>query len=139
MAPKELVGRYKLYKSKTKNLLYWLTKTAGGCCELKTIIKSLNTGIKESKNDDTAELEVRTAELLRLADVISKAGPAVEVPEGIILIVEDVIKGREECAEWYSAQALDGKVQRENETHLYFILVSRNLTSLSSVPGLGLD
>ena len=144
MAPQELIGRYKLYKSKTKGLLYWLTKTASTCTDLSTIIKSLAGAdsttssktsaktAKTSKNSrdgthvNTSELEIRTAELVRLAEAISKAEPAVEVPLGAILIVEDVIKGREDSAEWYSAQALEGggKVERENESHRYFILVS---------------
>ena len=126
MAPKELIGRYKLYKSKTKGLLYWLTKTAGGCCELKTVIKSLAANGTSKTKGEIARLEIRTAELVKLAEIISKADPPVEVPEGVILIVQDVIKGREECAEWYSAQALEGggKVEKENETHRYFILVS---------------
>lgn len=41
MAPQELVGRYERYKHGTRNLVYWLTKTAANCGDLKTALRSL--------------------------------------------------------------------------------------------------
>lgn len=135
MASKELISRYKLYKSKTNGLLYWLTKTAGTCIDLKAVVKSweLPPSETEKKNHaPTPAVELRTTELIKLAEVIAAASPPVEIPEGIILIVQDVIHGREEAAAWYAAQALEdgGKLERENETHRYFILVLRRVLSI---------
>lgn len=130
MAPQELIGRYRDYKSKTKNLVYWISQTAERCCSLSTIVKSLAVGNKSSaqartSTPQTGPIEISTQELLELTKAISARRPAVEVPEGVLLIIRDVIAGREGCAEWYSAQALkdDGKVARENNGHRHFIEV----------------
>lgn len=135
MASRELISRYKLYKSKTRDLLYWLTKTAATHADLKAIIKSLSTlpaASSAQRATQTPELELKTTELVKLAEVIRLADPPAEVPEGIILIVQDIIVGREECAEWYSAQALEegGRIEKENETHRYFILVLRRILGI---------
>lgn len=121
-------SRYKLYKSKTRGLLYWRTKSAAACTDLETIITSLNAlpaRKSKKKTVQTPELELRTAELVKLAEAVSHACPPVDVLEGAVLIIQDIIAGREECAEWYSAQALveGGRIEQENETHRYFILV----------------
>lgn len=127
MAPQELVSRYKEYKSKTRGLLYWLTRTASTCCDLTTVLSSLASKSKSDavQADNTGELEIRADELLALAEKIASADPPVEVPEGVLLIIRDIIAGREGCAEWYSAQALVGgsKVAKENESHRHFIEV----------------
>ena len=119
MAPQELIGRYKEYKSKTKNVLHWLIQTASTCCDVATVVRSLASGSKKTNASggaaacDSAELEIRTDELLELARRICDANPPVDVPEGILLIIEDVIAGRESCSEWYSAQALKGGSRQE--------------------------
>jgi len=129
MAPSELVGCYKVYKSKTKALIYWLTRTAGTCCDLTSVIKSLASSLppkpSRRQNNESSEVEIQTAELVKLAQAIAASDPPADVPQGIILVLQDIIHGREECAEWYSAQALGqgSKVERENQTHRYFILV----------------
>lgn len=111
MAPQELIGRYKDYKSKTKNFLSWLIRTASTCCDLRTVVRSLASGGKKTNMPahEDSELEVRTEELLELARRIAEAVASVDVAEGILLIIEDVIVGRESCSEWYSSQALEGR------------------------------
>jgi len=142
-APKERVGRYKTYKKKTRDLINWLTTTVSAICDLGNIIKSLARGplrtpTASSKQDaaNGHEHDITTAELLKLAEAIRDSASLVEVPEGLILIVQDIIDGRVECANWYSAQALEAgsKVDRENATHAHFITVSigRDLRSILS-------
>jgi len=130
-----LLGRYRLYKSGTKRLIDWLTNSASHCCDLKSIIKSLDTNFKtkisKTKGAETP-LEIRTQELLKLAEAIAKSQPLVDIPDTITQIAKDVIAGREECAEWYSAQALGGDVERENESHRYFIMVLQKILKLLS-------
>ena len=124
MAPQEVVGRYKLYKSKTRGFLYWLTKTAGSHCNLQDIIKSLSTSRSsrtKKKGENASELEITTAEIVQLAQVVSAA--TVTVPRGILLIIKDVIQGRQQCAEWYSARASD-QGEEEDDGHRHIISVS---------------
>lgn len=106
--------------------MHWLTQTARTCCDLTTVVRSLNQNAASTKTAQAnGELEIRPHELLNLANEIASADPPVDVPEGIILITQDVIAGREGCAEWYSAQALEGgsKMAKENDGHRYFIEV----------------
>jgi len=130
MAPKPLSGRYKFYKAGTKKLINWLANSAGRCSDLKSIIKSLGCGLpfkrsKKNKHSSDATVEIRASELVKLAEVIANSGSPVEIPETIIQIAKDVIAGREECAGWYASQALQdgGELEKENESHRYFIMV----------------
>ena len=131
MASDDFVGRYKLYKKGTRSLVYFLTQAAGQLVDLKDIIHSLGPATfgkghaKQTAQGGTRELDIRPAELVKLAEVIAKAKPAVHIPEGITLILKDVIAGRKECGSWYAAQALEksGSMDKENENHRFFILV----------------
>lgn len=102
MVPLPLVGRYKLYKKGTKQLVNWLAKTGSRCCDLKKVLKSMNCGFptkKRTSKDFIQEIEVGTRELIKLAEAISDSDPPTDIPEEVIKIARDVIKGREECAE----------------------------------------
>ncbi|KAK4539781.1 hypothetical protein LTR36_010369 [Oleoguttula mirabilis] len=138
MAPKALLGRYKLYKAGTTRLVQWLASSASQCCDLKSIVKSLGSGLrakptkpKKTKRPETP-VEIRTQELVKLAEAIASSHFSIDVPERIIEIVQDVIAGREECAEWYAAQALQdgGELEKENESHRYFIMVLKRIKDL---------
>lgn len=103
MVPLPLVGRYKLYKKGTKQLVNWLAKTGSRCCDLKKVLKSMNCGFptkKRTSKDFIQEIEVGTRELIKLAEAISDSDPPTDIPEEVIKIARDVIKGREECAEY---------------------------------------
>jgi len=70
-----------------------------------------------------AQYELRTQELLKLAQAIADAGPPLEVPESVIDVVQDVIAGRQECADWYATMPDAATVEKENESHRFFIEV----------------
>lgn len=129
-------GRYKVYKAGTKKLVDWLVNTAGHCCDLRAIIKSLH-GRLPTENDSATNkksrtvaptYELKTQELVRLAQAIVDSELLVVVPQNIIQVLQDVIAGRQECAEWYATQALEesGDLAEENQSHRYFIMVSLN-------------
>ena len=60
--------------------------------------------------------------------MISGKTPPMEVPEGIVLIVDDVIAARRVCADWYHAQTTeDEKMKKDNEGHEGFIQVSKSV------------
>ncbi|KAF2774350.1 hypothetical protein EJ03DRAFT_5303 [Teratosphaeria nubilosa] len=140
MAPQPLTGRYKLYKAGTAKLVDWLATTASRCCDIRIVIKSLagsgNVQSKpirppgKSKGPETVELS--TQELIQLAEAIISARPPVDIPEHIIEIIRNVIGGRRECAAWYAGQALEigSDVQKQNETHRYFIMVLERILDL---------
>ena len=135
MASQELIGRYQRYKHGTRNLVYWLTKTAASCGDLETVLKSFQPNSTSKKRTLVApELEVRAHELMALARLIAENGRSVgmEVPEGMLLIVQDVIAGREECAAWYAGQALKSGsgTQKEDEGHRGFIEILRDVLEI---------
>lgn len=72
------------------------------------------------------DLEVRSHEIVTLAQQIANSKKSVEIPEGILLILRDVIAGRKGCAAWYDSQA-DGEGSQKSkadEGHQAFIEVS---------------
>ncbi|KAK3722471.1 hypothetical protein LTR37_002463 [Vermiconidia calcicola] len=133
-------GRYKVYKAGTKKLVDWLVNTAGHCCDLRAIIKSLH-GRLSTENDSATNkksrtvaptYELKTQELVRLAQAIVDSELLVVVPQNIIQVLQDVIAGRQECAEWYATQALEesGDLAEENQSHRYFIMVLQRIKEL---------
>ena len=129
MASPGLLGRYKLYKTGTNKLVQWLAHSASRCCDLTTIIKSTGSGGKSKPsqaNADSSAVRLRTQELIKLAQAIADSDPPVEISQTILDITKDVIAGREECAGWYASQTVQvgDKIEKENETHRYFIMVS---------------
>ncbi|KAK3716046.1 hypothetical protein LTR37_006776 [Vermiconidia calcicola] len=133
-------GRYKVYKAGTKKLVDWLVNTGDRCCDLKAIIKSFQ-GRLPTKHDEAANkkfgtaaptYELRTQELVKLTQAIVDSEPPVAVPENIIQVLQDVIAGRQECAEWYSSQALEksGELAEENQSHRYFIMILQRIKEL---------
>lgn len=153
MAPEPIVGRYKLYKAGTSKLgkhssrsphrpqklltltdvvVNWLAKTGSVYCDLKKVLSSLSCGTpgkKRRSKTGPAHVDIRTQELIKLAEIICNGRPPPNIPEDILTITKDVIKGREECAEWYDAQAL-GKLSKENDTHQFFITVLHRVLEL---------
>ena len=125
MAPSALLGRYKLYKAGTNKLVQWLAHSASRCCDISTIIKASDSRPATAPKDSLA-IQVRTQELIKLAEAIAGSDPPVEIPIAILDIAKDVIAGREECAEWYASQSIQGgsTLEKENESHRYFIMVS---------------
>ena len=153
MATDEIFGRYKRYKFGTRNIAYWLTRTAAQCIDLASVIaaplspssasadyKSTQQQQQQHKNTKTDQrstqakakraalpkIEISSAELVKLAEAILMSNKPVDVPEGIILTVEDVITWREQSAEWYNvAPGLeqDDTVAETGKRHEYFIEV----------------
>ncbi|KAK5170244.1 uncharacterized protein LTR77_004830 [Saxophila tyrrhenica] len=134
-ASKSMLGRYKTYKSGTKKLVDYLVSTGSKCTDLKAIIKSLNCGLpaKSSKSKSSgsqADRKLKTQDLLKLAQAIADADPPLDVPDTVIGVLEDVIAGHEQCANWYAALEDGGKLQKQNESHRFFIEVLKRILKL---------
>ncbi|KAK5713786.1 hypothetical protein LTR17_017470 [Elasticomyces elasticus] len=117
MAPSPIAGRYKLYKKGTNKLVAWLTKTASRCSDITDILTSITPATPE------ATIKIRTRELIALAKAIASARPPIELSASVLKACEDIIAGRESCAEWYAAQAIqdNSDLAEQNRTHVFFI------------------
>lgn len=82
-----------------------------------------------------AGVTLSTVELLKLAQVIVAADPPVKISQSILNIICEVIAGRQDCANYYSAQSscINDEVARENEGHRYFINVRQTSCRRSSL------
>lgn len=80
------------------------------------------------------EVGIRAHDLVELARMIAEKGAIVnvEVPGGMLLIVQDVIAGRQKCAAWYAGQALErgSEGRRGGDGHKGFIQILRNVLEI---------
>ncbi|KAK3637581.1 hypothetical protein LTR56_013584 [Elasticomyces elasticus] len=128
MAPSPIAGRYKLYKKGTNKLVAWLAKTASRCCDITDILTSITPATP------AATIKIRTRDLIALAKAIASARPPIELSASVLKACEDVIAGREACAEWYAAQAIQdaSDLAEQNRTHKFFIDTLKKVHELLS-------
>ncbi|KAK4963625.1 hypothetical protein LTR10_001254 [Elasticomyces elasticus] len=107
-----IANRCKRYKAGTNKLIRWLY--------IKTVAASAGQSVTTTPS---------TQDLLRQAETIVAAKPKIEIPLEIIVITEDVIEGRQVCADWYSANedGADEERERQNSSHRNFIAVLRQI------------
>ncbi|KAK4628922.1 hypothetical protein CLAFUR4_08606 [Fulvia fulva] len=84
-------GRYRMYKEGGDRITRWLVSTASSCRRSWTVAS-------------TARGKVSTGELLKYAQLISSWKPPIEIPGNITELLQDVVIGREVCAEFYASQ-----------------------------------
>ncbi|KAK5728970.1 hypothetical protein LTR15_002111 [Elasticomyces elasticus] len=132
LKPAGFVSRYKRYKAGTAQVVSWLARTAGRVSDLTSCLDCLKPGFSSPSSKDLETIRIKTRELRKLAEVITDSDPAVQVPAALIKVLDDVIAGREECASWYAAQAIDDatKLAAQNETHAHFIGVLKEVREL---------
>ncbi|KAK3628578.1 hypothetical protein LTR56_018521 [Elasticomyces elasticus] len=116
LKPAGFVSRYKRYKAGTAQVVSWLAPRF----------------LFRSSSKDLETIRIKTRELRKLAEVITDSDPPVQVPAALIQVLDDVIAGREECASWYAAQAIDDatKLAAQNETHAHFIGILKEVREL---------
>ncbi|KAK4889285.1 hypothetical protein LTR27_011891 [Elasticomyces elasticus] len=131
LKPAGFVSRYKRYKAGTAQVVSWLARTAGRVSDLTSCLDCLKPG-SSSSSKDLETIRIKTRELRKLAEVITDSDPPVQVPAALIKVLDDVIAGREECASWYAAQAIDDatKLAAQNETHAHFIGILKEVREL---------
>ncbi|KAM3424700.1 hypothetical protein BST61_g6687 [Cercospora zeina] len=113
MAPSPVADHYTRYKLGTAKIIGWLTQQAQRIAE---------------RDGDTANLSgpFTTKTLLRLAKSVKLAKPGITVPLSILLVTEDVIRGRKCCADFFAqleVKSGEGKFKSTNSSHRYFISV----------------
>ncbi|KAK5686411.1 hypothetical protein LTS10_002529 [Elasticomyces elasticus] len=136
IAPPAVVGRYRLYKAGTEKVALWLARTASRFCDVHIITETVQRSRREAdRRRQQQRVKFSTRHLVAFATAITSATPLVAIPTYILRLLEDVIAGRQYCADWYAAQPSeeDGDMSKQNEGHAHFIAVLENVLSLLSV------
>lgn len=108
--------------------MHWLADTAHKNKDLSAKLQKLTSRL--SFNNATF-VKLKTRELIELAKAIIDTKPPIEVPREIIKVLQDVIAGREQCAEFYATQAMnkDTDMAASNEMHGFFIDILKKIQS----------
>jgi hypothetical protein len=106
-------NRYKLYKEGTKSLVRWVNRKASSYSNAADYLRTL-------ARPDCAATTLTTRDLVWLTKLIV-ANDAVEIPEDILNITQDIVAERQVCANWYKDQNMNGELTASDKTHAYFI------------------
>lgn len=154
MESESVPDSYRRYKKGTAKLVDWLASTARSCRDISGVlpsIKGAKDALKRAKKlrgtagntagDDTTVI-VSAANLITLAQIVAKSN--VLIPRSILLVAQEVISGRQSCAEWYASFArVDGqqrfgteagseetRLDASNRSHQHFISVLQEVAAL---------
>jgi hypothetical protein len=113
MADLPISNRYKAYKEGTDSLVRWITQTASRYSNTADFLRTL-------ARPDRGAVTPTTCDLVTLTKLVV-ANDALEIPEDILKITQDVAAEREVCANWYTGQNMKGELTATDKTHAYFI------------------
>lgn len=113
MADLPIRNRYKAYKEGTESLVRWATRKVTRYCNAAGYLRTL-------ARPDCGAITLTTRDLMTLTKLVVANG-AVEIPENILKITQDVVAEREVCANWYKGQNTNGELTESDKTHAYFI------------------
>jgi hypothetical protein len=106
-------NRYKAYKEGTESLVRWITRKASRYSNAAEVLRQL-------AGPGRGATILTTRDLITLTKLVVANG-AVEIPEDILKITQDVVAEREVCANWYKNQNMNGELTASDKTHAYFI------------------
>jgi hypothetical protein len=113
MADLPISNRYKAYKEGTESLVRWITRTASRHSNAADFLHTLAA-------PGSSAITLSTRDLVTLTKLVV-ANIAVDIPENILKITQDVVAEREVCANWYKDLNMDGESTASDKTHAYFI------------------
>ncbi|KAK4900532.1 hypothetical protein LTR27_002248 [Elasticomyces elasticus] len=116
--------RYRRYKAGTTKITRWLKKASKGCVGIEKSIADLCI---------TDDAGLTTQGLIKLAEAIaSSTHPEVEIPLEILVVIEDVVGGRQASAEWYAGtgDGSDEATKQANHRHRNFIEVLKQILNV---------
>jgi hypothetical protein len=113
MADLPISNRYKAYKEGTESLVRWITRTASRHSNAANFLHTLAA-------PGSSAITLSTRDLVTLTKLVV-ANIAVDIPENILKITQDVVAEREVCANWYKDLNMDGESTASDKTHAYFI------------------
>lgn len=123
IASPPLVTRYLRYKRGTQKVVTWLLRAA------RYVQKS--EGVEMYRG---TESKIPPRQLLDFAKLVSAAKTPIIVPPGVLILAEDVIEGRKQCAEYYTRMEETDKAGRntshQSGTHRHLIAILEEVTSL---------
>ncbi|KAK5738241.1 hypothetical protein LTR17_006118 [Elasticomyces elasticus] len=128
--PTPISGRYHRYKAGTTKITRWLKSAAKRCNDIGHALATLCIADDAT---DAARGSITTQDLVRLATVIATSTqPKVDIPLEILVVIEDVIEGRQASAEWYAGteHGVDGETEKANRRHRQFIEVLKEVLSI---------
>ena len=140
MAVGNLVDRYKRYKSGgTAKLVTWLTENARQCKDVTDMLPGLRdakNAVKQAKkgrgssSSSGTKVTLTTAKLIGLAEVVAHSTRP--IPEEVIVVIKEVIEGRQTCASWNGSIDEDPEslVGEQNKSHQHFIDVLRQILAI---------
>ncbi|CAN9098938.1 unnamed protein product [Alternaria alternata] len=135
-----LVDTYRKYKKGTNNFVQWLAETARATGTVNDVFKDSRQDVvpptggrlkgaarKEAKKagrtqNATATCQITTKSFLTLATAIA-ADKRTSVPPEVFTTLRAVIRGRKDCAVWYSmiSDQVDDAAKESNAGHRHFI------------------
>ncbi|KAK5723859.1 hypothetical protein LTR17_013873 [Elasticomyces elasticus] len=129
--PAPIIGRYKLYKAGTERLAQYLARAADGICDVRSLT---GDNRKSSKGLGEPRVKISTRHFVVLAEAIAGALSPVAVPAHVLKLTEDVIAGRQYCADWYASQPSEegSEVDEQNKRHAHFIAILEKVLSILS-------
>jgi hypothetical protein len=113
MADLPISNRYKAYKEGTDSLVRWVTRKA-------SIYSNAAEYLCTLAKPDRRAITLTTRDLVTLTNLVVANG-AVEIPENILNITQDVAAERQVCANWYKDNNKHGELTASDKTHAYFI------------------
>ncbi|KAK5697813.1 hypothetical protein LTR17_023792 [Elasticomyces elasticus] len=116
--PTPISHRYYRYKAGTTKITRWLKTAARRCSDIEHSLATLC--IADDAAATSARGSMTTQDLVRLATVVATSTPPkVEIPLDILVVIEDVIEGRQAGAEWYAGtdHGDDGETEQANRRH----------------------
>ncbi|KAK3635249.1 hypothetical protein LTR56_014858 [Elasticomyces elasticus] len=119
--------RYRRYKAGTTKITDWLKKAAKGCVGIEKPMADSCIA------DDANQRDMTTQDLIKLAKAIaSSTHPEVDIPLEILVVIEDVIGGRQASAEWYAGAGggSDDATKQANHRHRNFIDVLKQILNV---------
>ena len=116
----------------TTELIEWLAQTASRCCDITPITVSLKSSKDQQQATIGAPIEVRSAELTKLANAIASAQPAVSISSATLDLLSEVIDGRQQCANPCASHSIQHKsvFAEDDKTHQHFIVVLRQIQQI---------
>lgn len=137
-----LVDTYRQYKKSTAIFVNWLASTARATGTVDNIFNPTSkvidqpTGRKKGRNRSKAirsqpqKYEVPFTSFTNLARAIVNASR--KVPYLTCLILDDIIKARKECAEWYRLHQDESQKEQEahNDAHMHFITILQEVREI---------
>lgn len=129
-------GTYQRYKSGTAKAINWLYATAIRCgyqpinADVPQPKVKAKKGGKKGRKQNSAhkglqqsEHNIDPWEIPVIAEVVAQSNPTTQIPTWLPVILEQVVSGRKEAADWYTLHPNGPSAREDDRKHRHFILI----------------